>query len=395
MQIAPNTETMDTEITGVPASQGQIRPRVFILNNYPLNRVISEVELGETPDHVLFGVNRFSELGYEPIFLPYPAAGGWSRLQKLVSKLRLPLELGDLQQQMQTLWQVREGDIVFAPCGSQTHLLQYLRAIGLFKIPVVTLMHHPFPKGKMDFFRSWQRKLFVKGADKMPSLSLAVKSDLAEWGCPLERLEALEWGTDVEFYGPWKPPGQGVIATGRTGRDFKTFALGAANGAGKATIIGLEGQFGDPIYTQATNLNVIETSNQQPVPGQQKGWMKYPDLCRHMADHAAIAIPLYDQKSLAGITSLMDALGLGRAVLMTRNAHVDLDVEAHGIGFWLEPGDVEGWTKKLRWVNEHPAEVREMGLRARSLAESRFNSATFAQKLCDMLKDALARKNRY
>jgi glycosyltransferase involved in cell wall biosynthesis len=250
-------------------------------------------------------------------------------------------------------------------------------------------MHHPFPKGKLDVFRSWQRRLFVKGADRLPSLSRAVEDELGNWGCPAAKREALEWGADVDFYGPWTTPGEGVIATGRTGRDFRTFALAAATTGIRTTIVGLEGQFEDDIYRAPENLHVIETPNQQPVPGEQKGWMKYPELCRHMAAHAVIAIPLYDQKSLVGITSLMDALGLGRAVLMTRNAHVDLDIEAHGIGFWLQPGDVDGWKDRLRWVNEHPEEVKEMGRRARALAESRFNSGAFARRMGDLLGEAL------
>lgn len=56
---------------------------------------------------------------------------------------------------------------------------------------------------------------------------------------------------------------------------------------------------------------------------------------------------MFAQKSLAGVTSLMDAIGLGRAVLMTCNPHVDLDIEVKGIGFWLDPGDVEGWKDRL------------------------------------------------
>lgn len=130
------------------------KSRVFVLNNYPLDRVIREVDLAETPDHVLFGVDRLADMGYEPIFLPYPAEGFWSRVQGWVKSLRLPLELGDLQQQVLALREMRKGDVIYAPCGSQTHLLQYLRALGLLKVPIVTLMHHPFPKGKLDIFRS-------------------------------------------------------------------------------------------------------------------------------------------------------------------------------------------------------------------------------------------------
>ena len=57
----------------------------------------------------------------------------------------------------------------------------------------------------------------------------------------------------------------------------------------------------------------------------------------------------------------MEVLGLGWAVLMTRNRHTDIDIEAEGIGFWLDPGDVDGWNRRLNWIDDHPNEVESMG----------------------------------
>ena len=363
--------------------------RVLILNNYPMDRVIQEVDLNETPDQVLFGVNRLPEYGFEPIFLPYPAIGRWSKFQKLLGRLRIPLELGDLQQQMMALQLSSHADLVYAPCGSQTHLLQYLRALGLYKVPIVTLMHHSFLKGKLDFLRNWQRSLFIRGADKLPCLSQALMDDLRGIGANQTKLALLEWGTDVEFYGPWQPPGSGVIATGRTGRDFLTFAKAIAQSRCHGTVIGLQGQLDNPIFHASPNLKIIEARNEQPVPGQNRGWLKYPELCQHMRSHATIAIPLFAQRNLAGLTSLMDVLGLGRAVLMTRNRHIDIDIEAEGIGLWLDAGDVNGWVERLNWVEDHSVEVQAMGRRAREMAEGKYGSHHFSSRLAKLLKSVL------
>lgn len=366
------------------------RYRVLVLNNYPMDRVLREVELEETPDHVLFGVNRLVQHGFEPIFLPYPATGPWQQLQRLLRFLRLPLELGDLQQQVIALRLSSNADIVYAPCGTQTHLLQYLRAMGFFKLPIVTLMHHPFPKGKLDSLRLWQRRLFIRGADRLPTLSRALAEDLKVLGSPVSKLSPLRWGPDMSFYGHWQPPGCGVIATGRTGRDFKTFAEAVGQSRSSATIIGLKGHLENPLFHSSQNLKIIETRNEEPVPGEDRGWLKYPDLCNHMRSHAAIAIPLFDQSSLAGLTSLMDAFGLGRAVLMTRNRHIDVDIEAEGIGFWFEPGDVDGWLYRLNWIADHPDEVQAMGWRARCMAEKTNTSIQFVMSIANLLKQAIA-----
>ena len=365
------------------------RVRVLVLNNYPMDRVIREVNLKETPDQALFGVNRLHEWGFEPIFLPYPAIGPWANIQHMLKQLRIPLELGDLQQQMVALRLSSQAELVYAPCGSQTHLLQYLRAFGLYKLPIVTLMHHPFLKGKLEFQRNWQRRLFLRGADKLPCLSTAVVEELKGFGAKTSKLVSMQWGTDVEFYGPWEPPGAGVIATGRTGRDFVTFAKAVARSRGQGTVIGLQGQLNDSIFQTSSNLKTIEARNEQPAPGENRGWLKYPELCQLMRGHAAIAIPLFAQRNLAGLTSLMDALGLGRAVLMTRNRNIDIDIETEGIGFWLEPGDVDGWVQRLNWMQDNPKEVYAMGKRAREMAEGKYESHNFARQLANLLKSVL------
>jgi glycosyltransferase involved in cell wall biosynthesis len=360
-----------------------------------MDRVLREIELGETPNHVMFGVDQLASADMVPIFLPYPACGSWASLQAFLRWLRLPLELGDLQQQILAIKRSREADIVYAPCATQTHLLQYLRAFGFFKLPIVTLLHHPFPKGKLDVIRIWQRNLFVAGADYLPTLSKALASDLLTTGISPCKVRPLTWGADLSFYGPWIPPrGQGVIATGRTGRDFRTFALAVHQTETPATVIGLQGHFDDPVFRNTQNLRIIEARNEEPAPGEDSGWIKYPDLCRHMRLHAAIAIPLLAQPSLAGLTGLMDALGLGRAVIMTRNRHIDLDIEAEGIGFWVDPGDVQGWVHHLSWISQHPEEVEAMGLRARKLAEKSYHYQAFSRQIVSLLQEAMAQPLR-
>lgn len=367
-----------------------VRPRVLILNNYPMDRVLREVEILETPDQALFGVNKLQDYGFDVTFLPFPALGFWSGFQGFLMRLHLPLELGDLQQQIIALRMARNADIIYAPCGSQTHLLQYLHAVGFLRLPIVTLMHHPFPRGKLDILRSWQRRLFVNGASRIPCLSKTVVRVLKEYGAPDKKLVSLKWGTDLDFYGPWTQPGSGVIAAGRTGRDFKTFVQAVKLSRCNATLIGLQGQLDDPIFGSTPQLKIIEARNEQPVPGENRGWIKYPELCYHMRSHSALAIPLFAQNSLAGLTSLMDGLGLGRAILMTRNPYIDLDIEVEGIGFWLQPGDVNGWVRCLNWVHDNPLEVASMGKRSRYLAEQSYNSGSFAGKIASILHSALA-----
>jgi glycosyltransferase involved in cell wall biosynthesis len=85
---------------------------------------------------------------------------------------------------------------------------------------------------------------------------------------------------------------------------------------------------------------------------------------------------------------LADALGMGKAVFMTRHPLVDLDIEKVGIGRWIEPGDADGWRNAANWIEDHPDEVQAMGRRARQLVDHGLNSETFGRQLLTILERA-------
>ena len=43
----------------------------------------------------------------------------------------------------------------------------------------------------------------------------------------------------------------------------------------------------------------------------------------------------------------MDALGMGKPVIITRNLLIDSHVEKEGIGIWVKPGDIDGWKQAI------------------------------------------------
>ena len=85
-----------------------------------------------------------------------------------------------------------------------------------------------------------------------------------------------------------------------------------------------------------------------------------------LADYAAarvIAIPLSIRASvpLRGLSSLLDAMAMGRPVVMTRHPGIDLDPQALGFGFTVEPNDAAGWAVALTRLTEDPSLAAAMG----------------------------------
>ena len=58
----------------------------------------------------------------------------------------------------------------------------------------------------------------------------------------------------------------------------------------------------------------------------------YQKMANLIQNVRVIAIPLEEQSTLAGLTSLMDCLGFGKPVIITKNPCIDLDIENLGIG---------------------------------------------------------------
>ncbi len=354
--------------------------RVLVLNNYPLDAVWGEVKRGEKPDHHLYGINHLARMGYDIHVVDGAAARRAAALARWLRRLRNPVPLGALARQRAAWSALHEGDVIYAPCGDELTGLAYLRAMGLLRTPLLAVQHHALNRGRLAWLREPFVRLMVRGLDAFPALSRRAAQQINR-RCPAQapKSVALPWGPDARYYPRAEGPGRGVLAAGRTGRDFVTFGLAATQAGVAARIIGLAGP-----WLAARSRFSAQVQVQVPEAGRVFG---YPEMMAAHLAARAIAIPLDDSPaSLAGLTSLVDAMAIGRPVVMTRNPFIDLDIEAEGIGRWVAPGDVDGWAEALRWFDRNPEASQAMGVRARALVDGPdWNSLAFARRIDGLL----------
>lgn len=355
--------------------------RILVLNNYSFERVWQEVRDGDKPDHHLYGLNHFVDAGHEVQIVPFNQPPRWTRRLRWLSPLNSLIPLGNPDRQLDAWNRRHRTDLIYAPCQTETQGLAYLRRLGLLRVPMICLAHHPFNQGRMHWLRRPWVQCSLRGTSRYPSLSRQVADEINQTAG--RRLsEVIPWGPDKDYYEIATGPGTGVLATGRTGRDFDTFGRAATKAGVAARIICLDQDL--PKNTSGFGEHVKVESH---PAGRPQG---YRALTRAFAAARVLAIPLYAQDTLAGLTSLMDALGVGRPVIVTRNSLLDLDVESLGIGRWVNPGDVGGWVDALRWFDSHPVEAGEMGRRARALVDGGLNSAAFAGRMMGIFTEVLA-----
>lgn len=363
-----------------------MRPlRILVMNNYPLGRTWDEVRRGDKPDHHLYGLNHLQAMGHEIRIVDGDGARLLRRLGDTLRALRSPVQPGP-PHRLWAAWRgLPEADVVYAPCGGEIDALAWLRACGWLHTPLVALQHHALNPGRLAALREPLVRALVRGVDAFPALSARAAAEINARVPAGEAPKSapLAWGPDAVFYPVAEGPGHGALAAGRTGRDFATFALGAARAGVAATVIGAPGPwlhagpFGPTVRLKLPPANAM---------------LGYRELMPAHAAARVIAIPLHaSPDALAGLTSLADALALGRPVVMTRNAFVDLDLEAEGIGHWVAPGDVDGWAAALAWFEQHPAQAQAMGRRARRLVtDGDWNSRRFAERVARLLEAAVA-----
>ncbi len=350
--------------------------RILVLNNFDLAAARVDVAAGRAPDHLLYGVNHFERHGHTVEVVPYRRSGALQRASAVMR--RFPIPLGDLDQQASVLRAARHADLIYSPSQNVAQLLAYLRALRLLDRPIVWVVHHPLDTGRLRRPRAPVIRALLRGVDAYPALSAPIADDLSRIAGSRARTQPLSWGPDATWYPPSDGVGRGVIAAGRTNRDIVTFARAAADAGVPARIVCSE--------RAATRLPA--GGNPEVIARE----LRYSELAELYARARAIAIPLHVRWPwpINGLQSLLDALGMGKPVILTRNPWIDIDIEELGIGIWVDPGDVAGWRRALTRLEDDPALAAQMGRRARALVDSgERTSARFADQLIGIIDRVL------
>ncbi|MEM1327768.1 MAG: glycosyltransferase [Bacteroidota bacterium] len=356
---------------------------IYVLNNYSFQRVLQEIADGKKPRHHLYAVDVLSER-YEVVIVPFDESKRqfWSRVTHWWRKTKIPIPLGDLYQQLYVLRHIKKGDIIYAPCQTQTQLLSYLRRLKLISHKIIVLAHHPPLRGRFLTLRRWLFRQELKGSDYYPALAKEVAHQINT--IVPQKSQAIHWGPDLSFYQSFPPTTDSsttFLAAGRTGRDFLTFTKACIAVDAQAHIICLQQTYERQLRSLSLSTHIQITAN------NQENSLLYDELVPMMAAAEVICIPLFHSEGhLAGLTSLTDALALGKAVIMTRNRFIDIDIEKEGIGIWVDVGDVEGWVKAMRRLQDNSALREEMGARALRLAKEKWNTKQFSREVDQLIR---------
>ena len=355
--------------------------KVYFYHTQNLQYCLRRMADGEFPSHFLYGACHLGESGIDVVYHRSP--------RRDMSRLRTALY---------TAWRVltcREHfDAVYATHYKGLELIILLRALRLFRKPVVVWHHQPIvtPRSRL---REWGGRLFYRGMDRMIFFSRKLVDDsLQSPKADPRRMVVGHWGADLDFYdrilesvrrgAADAPAGFTFIATGKEQRDQKTL-IEAFNRTGKHLDLYI-GINPDPSVPNP-NLDAVNSCRPADNISVRKvcGLLPY-EIALDVARASCVVICCKHTRYTAGLTTVVEALALGLPMICSRNPQIPVDFEGERCGIAVDYGDVEGWQRAVDYLASHPDEARLMGKRGREIAERRFNDRQCAREIAGVLR---------
>lgn len=379
--------------------------KIILLNNYDLNRTIEEWREDGQTEHQLWGITQLENYDIQADIIEYC---GSENLKNISNKIKV---LGDLDQQLRLIKQISQYDLIYSGHYLTTSLLALLRRIGILKKPIVAIA---FQSPRPSLWSQIFAKLTIAGNDKIICLSEGIKNHLQQdLNISPDKLEFIEWGYNTEFHPPplsniehCRQKGY-ILTTGKSFRDYKTLITAFKNIDFPLKIIGYSDNILDQIEStpdhiditltlpssQAKNINQI-LPNQLPKNVRViEKLLSTGQLLPEYRHTYAVAIPLvlpeYKPYNTVGLSSLIEAMCMGKAVIVSENKDMGVDLEKEGIGITVPLEDSGAWQQAVQYLLDHPDETEEMGKKARYLAEKRYNLGNFSYKVSQCMHQIL------
>ncbi len=106
------------------------------------------------------------------------------------------------------------------------------------------------------------------------------------------------------------------------------------------------------------------------------------------AESAFLVMPLQDVTFQAGVTAILEAMAMERAVICSRTSgQTDVIVEGEN-GVYVPPGDGPALRAAIVRLLEQPAEAARLGRNGRRLVEDRMNLDCYVQRLAEVVHSA-------
>lgn len=290
----------------------------------------------------------------------------WSRFGRSGSKRTPQLSLRHVAA---ALPRIAQQDVVFSD-GEHLGIpmAMAMRALGRTK-PHVVLCHHLSTRRKKVFFSR------LKAHEGISRLLFHASDQLDQaraYGIPDSKLALVPYFADAAFWRPLPLPEEKLVASaGREHRDYGCLAQ-ALGGASVEVFVAAASA-----HSPSARWSVPES-----WPANfRAGAFGFEELRQLYARAAVVVIPLLPTDFQAGVTTLLEAMAMGKAVVVTANrAHREL-VEDGVDAVLVNPGDPSAIRGAVERLLADPLERHRLGEAARARVLHEFDLEAYCDRL--------------
>jgi glycosyltransferase involved in cell wall biosynthesis len=311
---------------------------------------------GIYPSHPLYGGIELEKAGFHVVFLSK------SKNSRLLFRL------------FANAWMILKEwpDAIFIPFITYDEwIICLLKMLRIIRIPIFGYAHKTI--GARRRSRFW-KMLYFKSYDKIfflspKTLEESVRSSIVN----IKQAVLVPWGGDLLFYNNILLENRGIcnkyISTGKEHRDFQQLINSFAETESNLEIFTAPhaGRYYDFLHSYVgrySNIGIHLIENNAT---------SFLRLAKQSASSFCFVIPLLDSEIhyCLGLSSLVEALALGKPIISTFNPYYPIDIEKEGIG--INVTDLSSWINAISFLNENESLAQQMGEKARRLSEDIYN----------------------
>lgn len=288
-------------------------------------------------------------------------------------------------------WQLirtaKQYDVVYSPYYQGLEWLIYLKAIGLFQKRIVVWHHNPIEEAPMKFLSRLRRKLFFRGCDALLFFTKTLRELSLSKGCSSDKMFVVDWGPDMAYFDniriAYSQCKGNYLMSGSDSRDFET----AIDAFSEELAIHFD------VYPPTEELYVKYRNHYDNIQvfKLEHNNVGYEKVAKATANCKAVIIitkPVPGRKLPSGLTSICEAVALGKPCVITDNPYFSDEMRHAGFAKFVKVGDVEGIRKAIVELEENPELRLQMSEAALAYAR-KYSSENTAKQLVEIFKNVL------
>ena len=174
------------------------------------------------------------------------------------------------------------------------------------------------------------------------------------------------------FPRPDVPVRNQICSAGMASRDYATLVAAAQD-----LDVDVKIAADSPWFHQALNISLDEL----PPRVEARSYQTYAALRQLYAESRLVVVPLLDVRFSAGYTVILEAMAMGKAVIVSRITQRDDFIVDGWNGIYVTPSNVSELGERLRDLLARPDEIERLGANARQTVEDHYTLGHFVERM--------------